>query len=164
MISFKKATESDIVLISTLAEKSWNSAYAEILTREQIDYMLGQMYSVEELTSHLNSPDYPYFLIINDEIPAGFLGFEFNYEKDTTKLHRIYLIPEMKGKGLGKTAIQFLKEEVAKSGNNRIILNVNKQNNAKNIYESQGFRVSEEKVVDIGNGFVMDDYMMEFLL
>lgn len=84
--------------------------------------------------------------------------------KKTTKLHRIYLIPESKGKGFGKGALQFLNERVFESGNNRIILNVNKYNAARNFYESQGYRVYDEGVFDIGNGFVMDDYLMEFLI
>lgn len=77
-------------------------------------------------------------------------------------MHRIYLLPEAKGKSLGKKAVEFLKEKVALSADHRIILNVNKDNTAKNFYETQGFKVYEEAVFDIGNGFVMDDYLMEF--
>ncbi|WP_447951224.1 N-acetyltransferase family protein [Chryseobacterium koreense] len=161
--TFKRASENDIGMIRDLAKKSWNSAYAEILSPDQIDYMLGEMYSVDELMRHLQNPGFPYYLIFVDEKPAGFIGFEFNYEKDTTKLHRIYLLAETHGKGIGKTAINFLKDEVKKIGNHRIILNVNKINNAKNVYESQGFQIYDEGVFDIGNGYVMDDYLMEFL-
>ena len=50
------------------------------------------------------------------------MGFEISYERDTTKLHRIYLIKETKGKGFGKMAMDFLKSEVKKTGNKRIIL------------------------------------------
>lgn len=162
MISFKQATETDIQLIRKLAEKSWNAAYSKILSKEQIEYMLTEMYSEKEISSHLQNTNYQYHLIFNDEIPVGFMGFEFHYEKDTTKLHRIYLLPESKGKGIGKTAMNFLKETVVTSSDNRIILNVNKDNTAKKMYESQGFHVYREAVFDIGNGFVMDDFLMEF--
>ncbi|WP_304344698.1 GNAT family N-acetyltransferase [Chryseobacterium koreense] len=163
MITFKKATENDIELIRDLAKKSWNSAYAEILTQDQIDYMLGEMYSAEEIKSHLKNPDFPYYIIWDDENAAGFVGFEFSYEKNTTKLHRIYLLAETRGKGIGKATLDLVKNEVKKFGNKRIILNVNKINPAKKIYESQGFRVYDDGVFDIGNGFVMDDFLMEFL-
>lgn len=162
MENLRQATRNDNALIRSLAERSWNSAYQGIISQDQIDYMLAEMYSEEELAKHFETPDYHYFIIYDDEIPAGFIGFEHNYEPDITKLHRIYLIPEAKGKGLGKTAISFLKDVVKDYGNRRIILNVNKNNSARKVYESQGFKVYDEVVLDIGNGYVMDDYLMEF--
>ncbi len=164
MTSLIKAIEKDIPLIRELAEKSWKSAYAELLSKEQIDYMLAEMYSVEEISAHLQNRNYHYYLILNENIAVGFIGFEHHYELQTTKLHRIYLVENAKGKGCGKTALNFLKKQTSESGDSRIILNVNKENNAKSIYESQGFSVYKEDVFDIGNDFVMDDYLMEFIL
>ncbi|MGZ5273060.1 MAG: GNAT family N-acetyltransferase [Kaistella sp.] len=164
MISLIKATETDIPLIRELAEISWNSAYADILSRNQIDYMLSQMYSADEILAQLQNPDYHYYLIFDDNNAVGFMGYEHHYEPKTTKLHRIYLIDEAKGKGSGKAALSFLKKQVFEQGDNRIILNVNKENKARYIYESQGFSIYKKDVFDIGNGFVMDDYLMEFIL
>jgi GNAT superfamily N-acetyltransferase len=92
----------------------------------------------------------------------GIMGFENHYEQKTTKLHRIYITEDGKGKGLGKEAIQFLKNQILEVGDQRIILAVNKQNPSYHFYLSQGFKVYEEGVFDIGNGFVMDDYLMEW--
>lgn len=164
MIKFKKATESEIEKIRDLAKKSWNSAYAKILSQEQIDYMLGEMYSFDETLSQIQNPNYHYFIIEFKENSGGFIGFENHYEPSTTKLHRLYLLEDFKGKGLGKSALQFLKEKSFESDDTRIILNVNKDNPAKKMYESQGFTVYKEEVFDIGNGFVMDDYLMEIKL
>ncbi|SIT12502.1 L-amino acid N-acyltransferase YncA [Chryseobacterium ureilyticum] len=161
-----KATEKDIPLIQDLARRSWEKAYAEILSKEQMEYMLAEMYSETEIISHLQNSDYHYYLIL-DEITnsyEGFIGYQHNYEPQTTKLHRIYLVPESKGKGMGKGALKFLNEKVSENNNNRIILNVNKYNEARKFYESQGYKVYGEGVFDIGNGFVMDDYLMEFLI
>lgn len=161
-----KATEKDIPLIQDLARRSWENAYAEILSQEQMEYMLSEMYSAQEIENHLHNPNYHYYLIEDENCNSyeGFLGYEHNYEGKTTKLHRIYLVPESKGKGFGKGALQFLNEKVFENGNTRIILNVNKFNSARNFYESQGYRVYDEGVFDIGNGFVMDDFLMEFLI
>ena len=161
-----KATEENVTLIQDLARRSWKNAYAEILSEEQMEYMLSEMYSKTELESQLQNPNYHYYLIVDEDNDSyeGFIGYEHNYEDKTTKLHRIYLIPESKGKGLGKLALQFLNEKVSENGNKRIILNVNKHNTARNFYESQGYRVYDEGVFDIGNGFVMDDFLMEFLI
>ncbi|MBB6372350.1 GNAT family N-acetyltransferase [Chryseobacterium shigense] len=160
-----EATEKDIPLIQDLARRSWESAYAGIISREQIEYMLENMYSEEEISNHLQNPDYHYYLISDEGNNSfeGFIGYENNYETGTTKLHRIYLVPESKGKGFGKEALSFLKDKVFESGNNRIILNVNKENSAKKFYESQGYRVYNEVVLDIGGNFVMDDYLMEYV-
>ncbi len=162
----QKADYNDISLIQEIARKSWEAAYHDILSQAQMDYMLENMYSYNEIAAHLKNPNYHYFLII-DEISnsaEGFVGFENHYEDETTKLHRIYLTPESKGKGFGKMALQFLKQQIEEAGDKRIILNVNKENSARQFYESQGFKVYDEGVFDIGNGYVMDDYLMEFTL
>lgn len=163
-MEFIKATESDIPLIQELARRSWENAYAEILSDEQMEYMLNTMYSKEEIADHLQNPDYHYFLIKDEDSYEGFIGYENGYEEKTTKLHRIYLVPESKGKGLGKKALLFLNDKVSEYGDKRIILNVNKHNSARNFYESQGYNVYGEGVFDIGNGFVMDDFLMENVL
>ncbi len=159
-----KAEEKDISIIQDLAEKSWNFAYADILKSEQIDYMLDLMYSTDAIRIHLQNPNFHYYLIKENDEFLGFIGFEFHQELGTTKLHRIYFLKEAQGKGLGKKALNFIKEEVKKIGDKRIILAVNKNNQAKSFYESQGFKVYDEGVFDIGNGYVMDDYLMEFVL
>lgn len=158
-----KATEQDIPLIQDLAKRSWENAYKEILSNEQMEYMLQTMYSETEISEHLKNPHYHYYLVFdeNSNDYDGFLGFENHYEENTTKLHRIYLVPESKGKGLGKRTLDFLNEKVKEIGDNRIILNVNKYNSAQKFYESQGYKIYDEGVFDIGNGYVMDDYLME---
>ena len=158
-----KATEKDIPTIQNLAKESWKSAYANILEQKQLDYMLDLMYSKETLQSHFENPDYHYYLINEDEVFLGFIGFECHNESETTKLHRIYFLKEAQGKGLGKKALEFVKTETEKSGDKRLTLTVNKNNSAKNFYESQGFKVYDEAIFDIGNGYVMDDYLMEFI-
>ncbi len=165
---FIKATEKDIALIQELAKNSWEHAYQDILSAGQIAYMLNTMYSHKEISGHLKNSAYHYYLMqdTSDGRFMGFIGYENGYEGEegTTKLHRIYLIPACKGRGAGKKALQFLHEEVKRAGDKRVILNVNKHNPAITFYESQGYRVYGEGVFDIGNGYFMDDYLMEFLI
>lgn len=159
-----KAKVQDIPLIQEIAEKSWRSHYPGIISHEQIEYMLDAMYSESELKKHFENPNYHYYLLGDDKNFLGIMGFENHYENGTTKLHRIYLLEEAKGKGLGKLALNFLKEQVKNVGDERIILNVNKENPSYHFYISQGFKVYEETVLQIGNGYVMDDFLMEFIL
>ncbi len=164
MVRFRKATTADIALIQELAEKSWRAAYAEILSAAQIDYMLGTMYSVVELEKQIKNPNLSYEIILCDHESAGFMGYELNVESGTAKLHKLYLLAEFKGKKIGIAAMNHLKEEVLAVGNTRLILNVNRYNPALHFYKSQGFTVYAEGVFDIGNGFVMDDFLMECIL
>ncbi|MBW8359670.1 MAG: GNAT family N-acetyltransferase [Weeksellaceae bacterium] len=160
-----QATEKDIPLIREIAAQSWRDNYAGMLCKEQIDYMLTMMYSEEELRRHLKNPNYHYFLIFDSIAkPVGIMGFEHHAEPGSTKLHRIYLLKESKGRGLGKMALDVLKNRVRDVGDTRIILNVNRNNPAIKFYCSQGFQVYAEGVFDIGNGFVMDDFLMEFFV
>jgi RimJ/RimL family protein N-acetyltransferase len=127
-----EATEKDIPLIQDLARRSWESAYSGIISKNRL-IICWEMYSEEEISTHLKNPDYHYFLIFdeNNNSFEGFMGYENGYEEQTTKLHRIYLVPESKEKGFGKEALKFLKQKISESNDKRIILNVNKENNAK---------------------------------
>ena len=164
MMKNTKATIEKITLIKEIAEKSWRKHYPGILSNEQIEYMLELKYSQTELQNHFENPNYHYYLLGDEEKTLGIMGFENPYQEKTTKLHRIYLLEEAKGKGVGKFAINFLKNQAKESGDQRIILNVNKQNPSYYFYVSQGFKVYEEGVFEIGNGYVMDDYLMEYFL
>ncbi|MDQ1095030.1 MULTISPECIES: GNAT family N-acetyltransferase [Chryseobacterium] len=161
---FIPATETHIPLIRDLAARSWKSAYSDILSEDQISYMLENMYSEKEISAHLQHRNYHYYLLMDEhhEEFLGFIGFENHYEPETTKLHRIYLVPESKGKGFGKKALKFLNDHAIEAGDKRVILNVNKYNPARAFYESQGYTVYDEGVFDIGHGYIMDDYLMEF--
>ena len=161
-MELKLATIVDIPLIQQLAKNSWQNTYREILSQDQINYMLDMMYSEDELTKHIEHVDnYFYYLLQYENKSVGFIGFEVDFEPKTTKLHRIYLLKEASGKNIGKKAIQFIEQQMHKYENNRLILTVNKNNSAKIFYEKMGFTVYDEAIFDIGNGYVMDDYLME---
>ncbi|MBP7173928.1 MAG: GNAT family N-acetyltransferase [Cloacibacterium sp.] len=159
-----KATEDQTGIIRDLATQSWNVHYHNIISQQQIDYMLEMMYADSVLKAHWKQPHYHYYLFRDYCEYLGFMGFEFDYEAYTTKLHRIYFLPHAMGKGFGREAVDFLTEEVKKIGNRRIILTVNKNNSSKKFYEKCGFKVYDEGIFDIGNGYVMDDYLMELIL
>jgi len=76
-------------------------------------------------------------------------------------LHKLYLLPELHSRGLGSRLLQHVEREVRAGGGRRLMLSVNKRN-AKAIaaYRRNGFVIADSVVTDIGNGFVMDDYIM----
>jgi len=77
------------------------------------------------------------------------------------KLHKLYLLPEYHGRGIGALALKQVEELASSKGIQRLVLNVNKQNiSGIRAYERAGWSCSEAVVNDIGRGFVMDDFVM----
>ena len=156
-----RATEADLPAISELAGVIWRACYPGIITHAQIDYMLGRMYSLDVLRDEIRSQGIHYDCLLVDGKPVGFASYGPTPEPGVVKLHKLYLLSEMHGRGLGSRLLQHVAREVRAGGVRRLILSVNKRN-AKAIaaYQQNGFRIVESVVTDIGGGFVMDDYIM----
>jgi Acetyltransferases len=77
------------------------------------------------------------------------------------KLHKIYVLPYNQGKGTGKFVITEIIRAISRKGGKGLQLNVNRNNKAKDFYEKMGFVVIREEDIDIGNGYFMNDYVME---
>ena len=65
------------------------------------------------------------------------------------------------GKGVGKTLIDHISGKLLQQKVHTLRLNVNRLNKARLFYEKLGFTVIKEEDVDIGNGYFMNDYVME---
>ena len=92
---------------------------------------------------------------------VGFVSYEINSEPNKTKIHKIYVLPETQGTGLGRQFFELVKDKAIEKNQKAIFLNVNKYNNAIHFYNKLGFIKVKDEVIDIGNGYVMDDYVME---
>lgn len=157
-IQIKEATLTDIPVIQSLAEKTWRPTYSSILTEDQTLYMLQWMYSDESLYKQFMTNT---FLLLEAEgIPVGFVAFE---RKDDAilKIHKIYLLPEMQGKGLGKVLLNEVVQRATKWHYEWLELNVNRTNTAVEFYQNYGFSIIEEVDIEIGHNFWMNDYVMQ---
>jgi GNAT superfamily N-acetyltransferase len=156
-----RASEEHLPAISELAGVIWRACYPGIITNEQIDYMLARMYSLDVLRDEIRSQGIRYERLLLDGELAGFASYGPTSEPGVIKLHKLYLLPELHGRGLGSLLLQQVEREVRAGGVRRLMLSVNKRN-AKAIaaYQRNGFRIVESVVTDIGGGFVMDDYIM----
>ncbi len=162
MIEIKNNTNENFTDIRSIAAEVWPIAYRTILSQEQFDYMMEMMYSVSSLQHQANEKGHRFILAFENETPVGFASYEFNYNKNPkTKIHKIYILPNQQGKGIGKELVDFIVNKAKERHQKALILNVNKNNVAIRFYERIGFEISFEEVIDIGNGYVMDDYVME---
>jgi GNAT superfamily N-acetyltransferase len=161
MTTISEATVEDFETIRTIAHKAWPVAYGEILSKEQLDYMLEKMYSEATLLDNLNK-GHRFILVKEDSVCMGFASFEHHYlNEKCTRLHKIYLLPETQGKGLGKFLLERIVALAKENHSDRISLNVNRFNKAYVFYKKIGFEVVAEEDLAIGNGYLMEDYKME---
>jgi len=153
-------TAEEIDEVAQLATEIWHEYYIAILTVEQIDYMIDKYQSVPAITDQIRHQGYEYYLLRDGGSAAvGYMAVK--QEADKLFLSKFYIRKECRGRGYASQAIVFL-EQLCKDRNLRHIwLTVNRHNKSSiAIYERKGFRIDREQVADIGNGFVMDDYVM----
>ena len=159
VLTIRNASEKDVRLIRSLAEQIWPKAYAEILSRKQIDYMMNMMYSEQAITEQMRR-DHQFIVVYNAGIPVGFAAYG-EVEPSIYKLFKIYVLHSQQGKGTGKFVIEQIIDSIKPKGASVLRLNVNRYNKAKLFYEKLGFTVVRSEDIDIGSGYFMNDYVME---
>jgi GNAT superfamily N-acetyltransferase len=156
----RKATPADVETIRNIADITWWDAYSPILEKEQIAYMLGEIYSVEKIASQLETGSQIFLLLIEDEKPVAFAAYSPREEDpEIYKLHKLYCLPETQGKGYGKILINEVVNKTFEAGKRTLDLNVNRYNKARSFYEKMGFDVAYEEDIAIGK-YWMNDYVM----
>ena len=148
-------------IVIDLTKKIWPVAYGEILSKAQLDYMIDKFYNETALRELIQKGHVFYLAQDDNGKDVGFVSYEINSEPNKTKIHKIYVLPETQGTGLGRQFFELVKEKAIENNQNAIFLNVNKYNNAIHFYTKLGFVKVKDEVIDIGNGYVMDDYVME---
>lgn len=159
MYNIRNAVLQDIDLIRQLCFKVWPQTYSSIISQEQIDYMLEMMYSEASLKKQME--DGAQFIIVYDgTVEVGFASFG-ETGPAIFKLHKLYVLPSQQGKGTGRLMLDYIVSAIKKQSASALQLQVNRRNHAKLFYEKNGFIIIKEFDFDIGNGYIMDDYVME---
>ncbi|MDQ3682717.1 MAG: GNAT family N-acetyltransferase [Bacteroidota bacterium] len=158
-VTLRNANEADIDLIRDLTFKVWPQTYEQLLTPEQINYMLEIMYSKESLKKQM-AEDHQFIILYDNDIPIGFASYS-EIEPQLFKLHKLYILPAHHGSGKGRFVIDHIQNDILTKGAKALQLNVNRNNIAKIFYERLGFEVIRTEDIDIGNGYFMNDYIME---
>lgn len=159
MNEIRLLVKKELSLVREIVYKTWPDTYGKILSEEQIEYMLEKFHNLPYLEKSMDN-GHLYFILIHDNIPLGFLGIQPHAEPEALKIHKLYVLPESQGKRVGAQLIEKAEEEARKLGMKRIFLNVNRFNNAVTFYEAMGMKVLKEEDVDIGNGYLMEDFVM----
>jgi GNAT superfamily N-acetyltransferase len=162
MIEIREANPQDYSLIQKIAHQTWPHTFGNILTKKQIDYMLEMMYSIPALTDQVDKKNHKFILAYNGTEGVGYASYELHYKGlDKTKIHKLYILPEVQGKGIGRLLINMIAELASQKNDTILSLNVNRDNPAIQFYEKIGFIITGEENISIGNGFVMEDFIMD---
>lgn len=153
----------NIEKLAILASEIWHEYWVEILSKEQIDYMVDIFQSENAIKNQIENENYTYFYINNEAQNIGYIGL--SKKQEYLFLSKFYIKKDYRNKGIGTKVFEFIKDFANKNSYKKIQLTVNKNNtNTIKAYKKWGFVVVNSVVTPIGNGFVMDDYIMEYNL
>lgn len=150
--------------IAAVADEIWHECYGELLGQGQVDYMVEKFQSLDAMTEQIENQGYSYFSVRDDGELCGYIGIKPESD-DRLFLSKLYLRKDKRGRGVASAMLNYVFDEARKNRKNRVYLTVNKHNDhAVEVYKKIGFVIIDTAVTDIGGGYVMDDYIMEYTL
>lgn len=158
-VQLMPAKTEDIPLIAQLAKTIWHDHYTSIISIEQITYMLDMMYSYPSLQEQMTKKEHQFYLIEQDEKKIGFIAVsKMENAIHSYFIHKYYLLQNLAGRGHGTLAFNELLKLLKPQ---ELRLTVNRQNyKSINFYFKNGFKIESVADFDIGNGYVMNDFVM----
>lgn len=164
-LQFEQVTAENvpqITALSALATAIVREHFDPIIGKAQNDYMLQKFQTVEAIGQQL-AQGYQYYVVHNKQCHAvGFLAF-YPRQRDLY-LSKFYLQKDERGQGYARAMLQFVIEQAALAGKDKIVLNVNRNNPVVPVYEHLGFVKTGEEKNDIGSGFFMDDFVFTYTI
>ena len=161
MFTIRKATIADCDLINKMAKEVFPATYKEILSSEQLEYMMDWMYAPANIRKQIEDEGHVYFIAYEECEPCGYVSVQPQGE-DVFHLQKIYVLPYFQGAHCGsflfKEAIKYIKE--VHPSPCLMELNVNRHNKALDFYKRMGMKKLREGDFPIGNGYYMNDYIM----
>lgn len=163
MITFLPAGTDQVEIIHKLAHRTWPVSYKEMISPGQMKYMLNMMYSHESLEYQIEKQQHTFIIAYDDETPVGFAAYFPKYDISPAiyRLDKLYVLPDQQGKGIGKKLIDHIISIIKPQGAALLELTVNRNNKALSFYQKLGFKITKEIDQPIGEGFFMNDYVMQ---
>ena len=151
------STQSEI--LAGLAREIWTEYYTDMIGAAQVEYMLANFQSAEKMAYDITERGFRYWLAFDSDTPVGYCGAVL--EPTRVFLSKVYVLESHRGVGITKSFLDILLSWKAEAGVPTIELTVHKYNpDAIAAYEKLGFTRDSDIVMDIGGGFIMDDYLM----
>jgi ribosomal protein S18 acetylase RimI-like enzyme len=154
-ISVSSGDRDRLQQLQNLAQEIWQAYYPPLIGQAQVDYMLNQFQSLSAITLDIHQ-GMQYYLIQRGEMVLGYCALQ--PQGMHWYVSKLYILPQYHHQGIGSRAVNFMAKKALPLP---LRLRVYKYNPALRFYQKQGFRVIGPVTTDIGNGFVMDDFVME---
>ena len=155
-------TDKEITQLAEIADEIWHEYWPGSLGNEQVDYMVEKFQSVSAITKDIRENAYEYWFLKAEGKIVGYTGGHEEKESGRYFISKIYLFDTERGRGYASQTIKHYEMICLKRGLSAMYLTVNKYNDlAIRAYDAKGFEVVRSTVTDIGQGFVMDDFVME---
>jgi GNAT superfamily N-acetyltransferase len=159
-VTIERATKDQLSSIAELAARIWRAHYPGIISSEQIEFMLAQMFAPEEMERQLAAGTLFDRLLVDGQL-IGFVAHGPIKQSDEHRVDKLYVLPKFQRNGFGSRLLKHVIDWAESGGSQSVALAVNKRNEtAIAAYQKNGFAIRESVVTDIGHGFVMDDYVM----
>lgn len=156
-LKLRPAGTHDLELIAGLATRIWYDHYVPIIGVEQVRYMLELMYSEDSLREQMHVKNHHFYIVETESGAVGFVSLHEQAPGDWF-LNKFYILQDRSGRGLGTAVLRALHELLQPT---RITLTVNRQNyKSINFYFKNGFTIQRVADFDIGQGYVMNDFVM----
>ncbi len=133
----RTASKRDVEAISQLLGRVWHDTYDEIYGVEKVAEITGQWHSISALEQNLKTP-VSEFLVADDGNKIAGTAFASRINDTTVKLHRLYILPEIQGRGVGRMLLEEIEGCFFEFQN--LTLEVEEQNkSAIGFYQKHGF-------------------------
>lgn len=157
----KAETNEDLQEIAALADVIWHEHFTPIIGKEQVEYMLSRFQSYPALQDQVLT-GYEYYRLLGNRKLCGYMAIRQDQD-GRMFLSKLYIAKQYRGRHLAAFLFDFLKNLCRQRNCSAIWLTCNKHNDhSLNVYRHFGFQTIDAQKNDIGNGFFMDDYIMEY--
>jgi GNAT superfamily N-acetyltransferase len=122
--------------------------------------MVAKFQSPEATQSQIDS-GYEYFQIQQSGMAIGYAAIRHDAPDARVFISKLYVLAAHRKSGAGRQTLELIERMARERGATHLWLTVNKGNPSVRAYERMGFKIVDAMVMDIGGGYVMDDYKME---
>jgi ribosomal protein S18 acetylase RimI-like enzyme len=153
-------TAAQVEDVARMARIVWNEYYVQLIGQAQVDYMVAKFQTAEAMQAQIDS-GYAYFQIQLDGVMVGYTAIRHDAADARVFISKLYVLAPHRKSGAGRQCLQLIERMARERGATHLWLTVNKGNPSVRAYERLGFKIVEALVMDIGGGYVMDDFKME---
>jgi len=153
-------TARQLDALAGLARDIWYEYYVPLIGERQVQYMVSRFQSSGAMAQQIRE-GYEYFTTERGGRVIGYCAVQPQPAEGSLFLSKLYLLRDARGAGTGRVCMEFIEQLARRRGLKLLWLTVNKGNPAVKAYERLGFRIAADLVMDIGGGYVMDDFRME---